>query len=105
AGTASRPRRLAERGRGRVPPRDRAASARTSRRVRREDVAQALMASIVSHFLVGAGMFRFVDAGRATKKAGPSLAGCLAMLPDFDSLLMPWFPYESRWGHRGMTHS
>lgn len=63
------------------------------------------MATIVSHFLVGWGAYRFVDGGRDPKRLGPAMAGCLAMLPDADSLLMPWIAYGDAWGHRGMTHS
>ena len=63
------------------------------------------MATIFSHFLVGWGAYRFVDAGRDAKRTGPLLAGCLSMLPDADSLLLPWIPYGDAWGHRGMTHS
>jgi inner membrane protein len=63
------------------------------------------MASILSHFLVGAGLYRFVDARRSTGLGGALFAGAMAMLPDADSLAMPWAPYGSAWGHRGMTHS
>jgi len=63
------------------------------------------MATVVSHFLVGAGMHRFVDRGRNPWWTGLFAAGCLAMLPDVDVLLMPWVAYGDPWGHRGMTHS
>jgi inner membrane protein len=63
------------------------------------------MATVVSHFLVGVGMYRFVDRGRDPWWTGPFVAGCLAVLPDGDALLMPWNAYGDPWGHRGMTHS
>lgn len=63
------------------------------------------MATIFSHFLIGWGAYRFADAGRDKRRLGPLVAGCLSMLPDADSLLMPWVRYHEPWGHRGMTHS
>jgi len=63
------------------------------------------MPTVMTHCAIGVGMYRFVDRGRAPWWTGPCVAGCLAMLPDFDSLLMPWFAYGDDWGHRGMTHS
>jgi inner membrane protein len=63
------------------------------------------VATIVSHFVLGWGAYRFVDAGRDPKRVGPLVAGCLSMLPDADSLAMPWVRYGDAWGHRGMTHS
>ena len=63
------------------------------------------MSTIVSHFLIGWGAYRFVDAGRDRKRLGPAVAGFLSLLPDADSLLMPWVRYGDPWGHRGMTHS
>lgn len=63
------------------------------------------MATIVSHFLIGWGAYRFADAGRDSRRTSPAVAGLLSMLPDADSLLMPWVRYHEPWGHRGMTHS
>jgi len=63
------------------------------------------MATVMSHFAVGVGMYRFVDKGRDPWWTGPFVAGCLSMLPDADVLLMPWNAYGDPWGHRGMTHS
>jgi inner membrane protein len=63
------------------------------------------VATIVSHFLIGWGTYRFADAGRDPRRTGPAVAGLLSMLPDADSLLMPWVRYHEPWGHRGMTHS
>jgi inner membrane protein len=63
------------------------------------------MATIVSHFLIGWGAYRFVDAGRNPRRTGPHVAAWLSVLPDGDSLLLPWIPYGDQWGHRGMTHS
>ena len=63
------------------------------------------MATIVSHFLIGWGAYRFADAGRDPRRTGPVVAGLLSMFPDADSLLMPWIRYHEPWGHRGMTHS
>jgi len=63
------------------------------------------MATVLSHFVLGVGMYRFVDRGRDPWWTGPFVAGCLSMLPDADALLMPWNAYGDPWGHRGMTHS
>jgi inner membrane protein len=63
------------------------------------------MATIVSHFIVGWGLCRFAEGGRASAVTVPITAGMLAMVPDLDSLLMPWVAYGDPWGHRGMTHS
>jgi inner membrane protein len=63
------------------------------------------MSTVFSHYVIGLGMYRFVDKGRDPWWTGPFVAGTLSMLPDADSLLMPWVAYGDPWGHRGMTHS
>ncbi len=63
------------------------------------------MATVITHFVVGAGIYRFVDAREERPWTGVISAGALAMLPDVDALFMRWIPYEAPWGHRGMTHS
>lgn len=62
------------------------------------------MATIFSHFALGWGAYRLAD-GRRGPRLGPFVAASLSVLPDADSLLMPWIPYEAPWGHRGVTHS
>jgi inner membrane protein len=63
------------------------------------------MATIVSHFALGWGAYRCAEGGRDPRRAGPAVAGILSMLPDADTFLMPWIPYEAPWGHRGASHS
>ena len=63
------------------------------------------MATVVSHVLLGWGAYRFADAGRDPRRLGPAVAGALSMLPDADTLLMRWIPYEAMSGHRGLSHS
>jgi inner membrane protein len=63
------------------------------------------MPTVVSHFLVAAGVFRFVEGPREKPNAGWAVAGALAMLPDADTALMRWVERGSMWSHRGFTHS
>ncbi len=63
------------------------------------------MATIFSHFLLGWGAYRCIDGGRDPRRTGPLVAGFLSMMPDLDSLAMPWIRYDAPWGHRGMSHS
>ena len=63
------------------------------------------MPTVISHAVVGAGLFLAVGHGRPGARAGAWTAAAVAMLPDLDALFMRWIPYEAAWGHRGMTHS
>jgi inner membrane protein len=63
------------------------------------------MATIFSHAVVGCTMVGLLPAKMRTK-AVYIFAGFSAILPDFDYLgFINNIPYNSLWGHRGMTHS
>lgn len=63
------------------------------------------MATVFSHALVGAAIVSlFPEKYRCKKSYG--IAALTAVVPDFDYLgFIQRIPYDSLWGHRGMTHS
>ena len=63
------------------------------------------MPTIVTHAVVGAGLFLAVGHGRPGARIGAVAAAALSVLPDADALLLRWIPYHAPWGHRGLTHS
>lgn len=68
------------------------------------------MASVITHAVVGATAAYILQplfpSGTKAKKWYYILAALLAMLPDADALgYALGVPYESLWGHRGITHS
>lgn len=63
------------------------------------------MATVFSHALVGAAIVSLFPKKYRTKKSY-ALAALSAVVPDFDYLgFIQRVPYDSLWGHRGMTHS
>lgn len=63
------------------------------------------MATIFSHALVGCAVVSFFPKKFRTRTIY-SAAGISAMLPDLDYLgFINRIPYDSLWGHRGLTHS
>lgn len=68
------------------------------------------MASVVSHFLVGATLALPISAATPVKKAvrpaGLIVAcGLLAAVPDLDTVFFGTIPYAHFFGHRGFFHS
>lgn len=63
------------------------------------------MATIFSHALVGATLVSFLPPKLQTRRTR-FIAGVCAILPDIDYIgFVLRIPYNSLWGHRGMTHS
>lgn len=63
------------------------------------------MATIFSHALVGTAIVSMFPEKYRTKK-NYFCAGLTAIVPDFDYIgFVNKIPYDSLWGHRGMTHS
>lgn len=63
------------------------------------------MATVFSHALAGAAIVSLFPKKYRTKKAY-GIAALSAVVPDFDYLgFIQRIPYDSLWGHRGMTHS
>jgi inner membrane protein len=63
------------------------------------------MATIFSHSLVGVTLAALAPAPLRNKKFYFWMA-LLPIVPDFDSIGFAFYiPYESFWGHRGITHS
>lgn len=63
------------------------------------------MATVFSHALAGAAIVSLFPKKYRTNKAY-ALAALSAVVPDFDYLgFISRIPYDSLWGHRGMTHS
>jgi inner membrane protein len=63
------------------------------------------MATIFSHALVGATIVSALPL-RHRQKRNYALGALTAIVPDFDYLgFISHVPYESLWGHRGLTHS
>ncbi|WP_409477412.1 metal-dependent hydrolase [Pseudobdellovibrio sp. HCB154] len=63
------------------------------------------MATVFSHALVGAAIVSLFPKKYRTNKSY-ALAALSAVVPDFDYLgFISRIPYDSLWGHRGMTHS
>jgi inner membrane protein len=63
------------------------------------------MPTIFTHALAGATVAR-VGASGAPRKALTFAAAFVAMLPDADVVTLDWdIPYQSMFGHRGLTHS
>ena len=63
------------------------------------------MATVFSHALVGAAIVSLFPKKYRNKKSY-GIAALSAVVPDFDYLgFIQRIPYDSLWGHRGMTHS
>lgn len=63
------------------------------------------MATVFSHALAGSAIVSLFPEKYRTKKSY-GLAALSAVVPDFDYLgFIQRIPYDSLWGHRGMTHS
>ena len=63
------------------------------------------MATVFSHALAGAAIVSMFPKKYRTKKVY-GIAALSAVVPDFDYVgFVARIPYDSLWGHRGMTHS